>query len=121
MMLTLLIMGCVVISIGIYLFAGEKVDFMSNKSTVEYGKATLMVASDNMHYDFRKLIGRWLRPDGGHVIDIREIHADGKVDAGYYNPLFLIQTFQKQYLFQFFRSFKPTGQPGRTITQADFR
>ena len=39
-----------------------------------------------MHYDFHKLIGRWLRPDGGYVIDIRKIHADGKMDAGYYNP-----------------------------------
>ena len=86
MMLTFLIIGCVVISIGIYLFAGDKFDFLSNKSKVEHGKATLMFNSDKMHYDFRKLIGRWLRPDGGYVIDIRKIDADGKVDAGYYNP-----------------------------------
>lgn len=38
MMVTFLIIGCGVISIGIYLFAGEKFDFLSNKSKVEDGK-----------------------------------------------------------------------------------
>jgi len=120
MMLTLLIMGCVVISIGIYLFAGEKVDFMSNKSTVEYGKATLMVASDNMHYDFRKLIGRWLRPDGGYMIDIRKIHADGKVDAGYYNPqpinVSRAEAIGADAGIKLFIELQDVGYPGSTYT-----
>ena len=36
--------------------------------------------------DFQKLKGQWQRPDGGYVIDIMEIAADGKMQAGYYNP-----------------------------------
>ena len=36
--------------------------------------------------DFRNLIGRWVRTDGGYVIEIRNIDANGKMDAGYYNP-----------------------------------
>jgi hypothetical protein len=86
MMLTFLIIGCVVISIGIYLSAGEKFDFLSNKSKIDDGKPTLMVDSDKIDYDFDKLTGRWLRPDGGYIIDIRKIDANGKVNAGYYNP-----------------------------------
>lgn len=86
MMLTFIIIGCVVISIGIYFFAGEKFDFLSNKSKVDEGKATSMVDSGNVHYNFRKLNGRWLRLDGGYVIDVRKIDADGKVDVSYYNP-----------------------------------
>jgi uncharacterized protein (DUF2147 family) len=35
---------------------------------------------------FDSLKGRWLRPDGGYVIDIRDIDASGKMDAGYFNP-----------------------------------
>lgn len=36
--------------------------------------------------DLRNLIGRWVRTDGGYVIEIRSIDANGKMDAGYYNP-----------------------------------
>jgi hypothetical protein len=30
--------------------------------------------------------GFWIRPDGGYVLDIREIGNDGHVKASYYNP-----------------------------------
>ena len=33
-----------------------------------------------------KFIGRWIRPDGGYVIHVREIKPDGSVEAGYFNP-----------------------------------
>jgi hypothetical protein len=36
--------------------------------------------------EFESLNGRWLRPDGGYVIDISEIDASGKMVARYYNP-----------------------------------
>ena len=32
------------------------------------------------------LVGRWVRPDGGYVITIRAVDADGKLDASYANP-----------------------------------
>ena len=32
------------------------------------------------------LPGRWVRPDGGYVINIRSVDASGKVDAAYANP-----------------------------------
>lgn len=36
--------------------------------------------------DYSRLIGSWVRLDGGYVIEIRKIHPDGKVDAAYLNP-----------------------------------
>jgi hypothetical protein len=33
-----------------------------------------------------KLIGRWVRPDGGYVIHVKEIKPDGSVVAEYFNP-----------------------------------
>ena len=36
--------------------------------------------------DFGLLVGRWQRTDGGYVIEVRRIHADGQMEAGYYNP-----------------------------------
>ena len=35
---------------------------------------------------FAPLPGRWVRPDGGYVIDIRGVDASGKLAAAYANP-----------------------------------
>ena len=35
---------------------------------------------------FSVLPGRWVRPDGGYVINIRSVDASGKLDAAYANP-----------------------------------
>lgn len=32
------------------------------------------------------LVGRWLRPDGGYVLEIKKILPQGKVEAAYFNP-----------------------------------
>jgi uncharacterized protein (DUF2147 family) len=36
--------------------------------------------------EFKRLQGRWLRPDGGYVIEIRNVDAAGRLDATYSNP-----------------------------------
>lgn len=36
--------------------------------------------------DIKRLEGRWLRPDGGYVLEIRSASPDGKLDVGYFNP-----------------------------------
>lgn len=32
------------------------------------------------------LVGRWERPDGGYVLDIRTVRGDGGLEAAYLNP-----------------------------------
>ena len=36
--------------------------------------------------DYRPLIGKWQRTDGGYVIEIRRIAPDGIMEAAYFNP-----------------------------------
>ncbi len=36
--------------------------------------------------DFHHLEGRWVRPDGGYILDLRHISGDGRVWASYFNP-----------------------------------
>ncbi|MEJ2670945.1 MAG: hypothetical protein P8168_01850 [Deltaproteobacteria bacterium] len=36
--------------------------------------------------DFEILKGRWVRPDGGYVVAVREIDASGRMVAAYFNP-----------------------------------
>ena len=36
--------------------------------------------------DAKRLSGQWVRPDGGYIIEIKEIGKDGTLKAAYYNP-----------------------------------
>jgi hypothetical protein len=36
--------------------------------------------------EHQKLLGKWQRPDGGYVIELRSVNAEGKFEAGYFNP-----------------------------------
>ena len=40
----------------------------------------------NPNLGFAKLKGRWLRPDGGYVLEIKSVEDGGKLDAAYLNP-----------------------------------
>jgi hypothetical protein len=35
---------------------------------------------------FEALVGRWLREDGGYVIEISDVRSDGTLKAAYFNP-----------------------------------
>jgi hypothetical protein len=43
-------------------------------------------APDTVRPAFQKLVGRWLREDGGYVIEISGVDPDGRLTAGYFNP-----------------------------------
>ena len=36
--------------------------------------------------DYSPLIGQWVRPDGGYILDIQSIKPDGKIVMAYLNP-----------------------------------
>jgi hypothetical protein len=36
--------------------------------------------------DFKALPGRWVRTDGGYVIEIKSVDAAGRMQAAYFNP-----------------------------------
>ena len=36
--------------------------------------------------DLQRLEGRWVRPDGGYILELREIKKDGSLMAAYFNP-----------------------------------
>jgi hypothetical protein len=33
-----------------------------------------------------KLIGKWIRPDGGYILEIKSIGSNGILEAAYFNP-----------------------------------
>jgi hypothetical protein len=36
--------------------------------------------------DPQRLVGRWVRPDGGYILELREVTKEGSLKAGYFNP-----------------------------------
>jgi hypothetical protein len=42
--------------------------------------------SQSKNADYEKLIGRWVRPDGGYVLVINAVDAQGNLDAQYSKP-----------------------------------
>jgi hypothetical protein len=46
--------------------------------------------------DVQLLEGRWVRPDGGYVLELRDIKKDGSVSAAYFNPR-LINVFSAKW------------------------
>jgi hypothetical protein len=70
--------------------------------------------------NFDNLVGNWVRPDGGYVIEIRRIHPDGKVDAAYFNPrpihVSRSNVSEENGIIQLFVELQGQGYPGSTYT-----
>jgi len=49
-----------------------------------------VVASDTKQSpkqtDEQRLEGRWIRPDGGYILELKEVKKDGTLKASYFNP-----------------------------------
>lgn len=69
--------------VGLYIWGSDR--FIGSE-TAESPGAGRSAASNITPADVQKLIGRWRRPDGGYIIDIRHIDSNGDADAAYYNP-----------------------------------
>jgi hypothetical protein len=70
--------------------------------------------------DFLKLAGRWVRTDGGYIIEIRNVALDGKMDAAYFNPrpinVSVAQASRSNSGIQVFIELQDQGYPGSTYT-----
>lgn len=68
----------------------------------------------------QRLVGRWLRPDGGYVLSIKSVGEDGKVDAVYNNPrpihVAKAQVAQEAGKTSLFVELRDTGYPGSFYT-----
>ena len=66
------------------------------------------------------LIGQWLRPDGGYVMEITKINNDGTLEAGYFNPRPIhvaeAVTSKKDGNLTVFMKLQDQGYPGSTYT-----
>ncbi len=66
------------------------------------------------------LVGRWVRTDGGYIIEIRNIASDGRMEAGYFNPrpinVSVAEASQTGAGTKVFMELQDAGYPGSTYT-----
>lgn len=58
----------------------------SNSASPQAPAATAEPVVHPPRVEFEQVIGRWLREDGGYVLEIRQVHDDGTMEAAYFNP-----------------------------------
>lgn len=70
--------------------------------------------------DFDKLKGRWLRPDGGYILSVKDVGPGGKMDTAYYNPrpirVSKAQATREGATLNVFIELRDAGYPGSTYT-----
>jgi len=77
---------------ALWIAAAAAVLFLAGAAFVIFGPLSLRVptpgvmASKADEVGAERLVGRWLRPDGGYVLEIRAAQADGRLEAAYLNP-----------------------------------
>lgn len=79
---------------------------------------TLALAQDKP--DFATLKGRWVRIDGGYVIEIQSIGIGGQIQAAYYNPkpinVSRAEAKRSGAAVTIFIELRAPGYPGSTYT-----
>ena len=67
---------------------------------------------------FDKLLARWLREDGGYILEVRSVSPQGAVDASYYNPrpinVAKAEAFRENGALTLFVELRAPNYPGST-------
>jgi hypothetical protein len=70
--------------------------------------------------DLQRLEGRWVRPDGGYVLELTEIKKDGGLKASYFNPrpinVSKATWSRKEGRLNLFVELRDVNYPGSTYT-----
>lgn len=79
---------------------------------------TTQSASTQSKAEFEKLKGKWLRPDGGYVLQIKAFDETGKAEASYFNPnpikISKAQASREDGAIKLFVELRDMGYPGCT-------
>jgi len=88
--------------------------------TVERAQAADLKTPATEKADLQRLDGRWVRPDGGYRLELRNVEADGSLSAAYYNPrpVRVLRAFasKKENTISVFVELRDVNYPGSTYS-----
>jgi hypothetical protein len=97
--------GKLIVAIGVALLVG-------------IAAAVTYLRGANVGFDTLK--GRWVRPDGGYVLEIRSVDAGGKMEAAYFNPkpinIAKAEAAREGSTLKIFVELRAPNYPGSTYT-----
>ena len=74
---------CLVVLCGLLVSCGSKTETPAPPPPPQTNAAPVAAA---VSPELGKLVGRWERPDGGYVVEIKGVDPGGKLEVAYYNP-----------------------------------
>ena len=74
---------CGVALCGLLVSCGNKTEVLPPPQTTGTNAAP---SAATVSPELAKLAGKWQRPDGGYILDIKSVEPSGKLEAGYFNP-----------------------------------
>ena len=89
----------------------------ARESSTPAGESTL---TPEARLEFQRLLGRWLRPDGGYILEIRSVDNQGRLEAAYLNPrpihVSRAEASREGTATKVFVELQDEGYPGSTYT-----
>ncbi len=113
-----------VVGLNIWLNEPENATPEDNHRPVETNAAPVAAGSGAAKTKpaFQPLLGRWQRPDGGYVIEIKSADDSGKLAAAYFNPnpihMARAEAEQEGAAVDVFIELRDANYPGSTYTLA---
>lgn len=102
---------------GLLLSCGSKTEPPPAASAPQTNAASSATA---VSPELAKLVGKWERPDGGYVLDVKSVDSSGKADVAYYNPnpinVSRAAAWRDKGAAKIVVELRDTGYPGCTYT-----
>ena len=78
-----LVVSCAVALCGLLVSCGSKPETSAVPASTQTNAAP---SAATVSPELAKLAGKWQRPDGGYVLEIKSVDASGKLEVAYFNP-----------------------------------
>jgi hypothetical protein len=96
--------------------AGTRPTAPSTPATATHPPAPMATTAPGM----QQLKGKWLRPDGGYVVEVRSVEDGGTMDVAYFNPQLIkvsqAEASQEGVTTKVFLELRDVHYPGSTYT-----
>lgn len=94
---------------------------VSTKPAPGQAKAAVAAAAgEPVLVEFEKLKGRWVRPDGGYVLELKRLLPDNGLEAAYFNPnpihVGKAKLYKERGFVKVFVELQDVNYPGSTYT-----
>lgn len=93
---------------------------VSNVPVVTPAAGVASPAAESVLVEFDKLKGKWVRPDGGYVLEIRRLLPQNALDVAYFNPnpihVGRARLYKERGFVKVFVELQDANYPGSTYT-----